>query len=401
MGPLPEVRTILLIVDYYLPSFKAGGPVRSISNTVEALGDEFEFRIVTSDRDLGDVRPFDGIQHGQWIRVGKAQVLYLTPRDKRLGAWKRLLNTLQYDLIYHNSFFSTLTVMTLFLRRIRLIPPKPILVAVRGELGRGALSIKWFKKQVYLFLAKAVKFYEGVKWHASSEYELAELLFVLGIPKASAFISVPPIYVAPDLPRKASALDEKSSKPAKQRGSARIVFLSRIARKKNLNVALELLARVKGKVEFDIYGPLEDQGYWKECQQLMKQLPPSTVVNYRGTVHPDNVERVFADYHLFLFPTRNENFGHVIHEAFCAGCLVLTSNTTAWRGLEARGVGWDIPLSDPEGYLRALNEVLEMDAAHFGERSSLAREFGDNFANNPDLVAANRNMFLTVLKDAQ
>jgi hypothetical protein len=48
-----------------------------------------------------------------------------------------------------------------------------------------------------------------------------------------------------------------------------------------------------------------------------------------------------------------------------------------------------------------LNEVLEMDAAHFGERSSLAREFGDNFANNPDLVAANRNMFLTVLKDAQ
>jgi glycosyltransferase involved in cell wall biosynthesis len=291
--------------------------------------------------------------------------------------------------------------MTLFLRRFGLIPHKPVLIAVRGELGQGALSIKWLKKQVYLLLTKAIRFYDGIKWHASSEYELAELLFVLAIPKTSAFISLAPIYVAPDLPRKASLIDRQRPRRLKERGSARIVFLSRIARKKNLDVALKLLMKVEGKICFDIYGPLEDKSYWKECRELMKRLPPDTVVEYKGKVHPDDVEKVFSDYHLFLFPTRNENFGHVIHEAFCAGCLVLTSDATAWRGLEAKQVGWDIPLSSLDDYQKALREMVDMDAAEFEARSLLARHYGNNFANNPDLVEANRNMFSTVLKEAQ
>jgi glycosyltransferase involved in cell wall biosynthesis len=392
---------ILTVAEHYLPSHKAGGPVRSISNTIDALGNEFEYIIVTSDRDLGDSQPFDFIKGGQWIPVGRAQVLYLAPCEKRLVPWKRLLNSLQYDLIYLNSFFSTLTVMTLFLRRFGLIANKPILIAVRGELGHGALEIKWFKKKVYLFITKIIGFYEGVKWHASSEYELAELLFVLGIPKTSAFISFAPVYVAPDLPRVAPDFSEEKPPISKQPGSARIIFLSRIARKKNLDIALKLLSGMKGRIDFDIYGPLEDQSYWKECQKIIKHLPPDIVVKYGGTVNADDVGKVFSRYHLFLFPTRNENFGHVILEAFCAGCLVLTSNTTAWRGLEAKRVGWDLPLTSPESYRNALRDVLDMDAAEFEERSMLARQFGHDFANNPMLVRANRSMFLHVLNDSQ
>ena len=44
---------ILSFAGHYLPGYKAGGPIRSIANMVDQLGDEFDFRIVAGDRDLG------------------------------------------------------------------------------------------------------------------------------------------------------------------------------------------------------------------------------------------------------------------------------------------------------------------------------------------------------------
>lgn len=34
---------IFTFVGYYLPSYKAGGPIRTLANMVEGLRDEFEF----------------------------------------------------------------------------------------------------------------------------------------------------------------------------------------------------------------------------------------------------------------------------------------------------------------------------------------------------------------------
>jgi len=40
---------ILGLVEYYLPGYKSGGPVRTIANMVNQLSDHFEFWIVTRD----------------------------------------------------------------------------------------------------------------------------------------------------------------------------------------------------------------------------------------------------------------------------------------------------------------------------------------------------------------
>ena len=50
---------ILTFVDYYLPGYKAGGPIRTIANMVSQLGGEFEFLIVTRERDFLDTVPYD------------------------------------------------------------------------------------------------------------------------------------------------------------------------------------------------------------------------------------------------------------------------------------------------------------------------------------------------------
>ena len=58
--------TILSSVGYYLPGYKAGGPIRTLANMVDRLGDEFQFKIVTLDRDFGD-RLEQGSQGGCFL----------------------------------------------------------------------------------------------------------------------------------------------------------------------------------------------------------------------------------------------------------------------------------------------------------------------------------------------
>ena len=70
---------ILILVGYYLPGYKAGGPLRTISNIVDDLGGDFEFWIVTRDRDLGDDVPYTCVSVNKWLAVGKARVFYASP----------------------------------------------------------------------------------------------------------------------------------------------------------------------------------------------------------------------------------------------------------------------------------------------------------------------------------
>jgi len=65
---------ILTFVHYYLPGHKAGGPIRSIANMVTHIGDQFDIKIITADRDFGDAEPYSNIIVDAWNPVGQATV---------------------------------------------------------------------------------------------------------------------------------------------------------------------------------------------------------------------------------------------------------------------------------------------------------------------------------------
>ena len=378
---------VLLITDHYLPGYKAGGPIRTLANITDALGEEFEFFVLTSDRDLSGPS-YPHIKSGLWAQVGKAQVLYLRPDERCWVSWWRRLNALDFDVIYLNSCFSRLTIKTLVLRWLKLIPSKPIILAPRGEFSPGALEIKRYKKSSYLVLSKALHFYKDIIWQASSEYERQDIEYVMRDRN-------PTIVVAPDLVPVCAKSPRIVSKNV---GILKLVFLSRISRKKNLDYALKLLINLKGRIIFDIYGPLEDLVYWKECQSIMARMPDFIEVTYKGEITPEQVMDTFGNYHLFLFPTRGENFGHVISEALQAGCPVLISDTTPWQGLEEQKAGWSIPLSQPEKFIAVLEDMLQMDEDAFKEYAYNARRFSEIMASDPAVTKASRNLFLSAAK---
>lgn len=385
---LEHKLVILTFAWHYTPGQKAGGALRSIVNLVETLGDEFEFRIITSDRDLRDTEPYPGLVRDQWLPVGKAWVMYLSPRGQSLGNLVRLLRHVKYDVIYLNSFFARRwSIVPLLLHRLGLARKVPVVLAPRGEFSAGALNIKPARKRIFLAVARLLGLYRRIIWQASTAYEEADI-------RRQVADSGATIFTASDLPCPVAHDQIARTERVKESGSLRAVFLSRISRMKNLDAALRMLNGLSGQVLLDIYGPAEDNDYWAECQATIAQLPENVRVNYRGHLPHDRVTNTLADYDLFVLPTLGENFGHVISEALTSGCPVLLSDQTPWRGLEEAGVGWDIPLDETDRSNAALQKCVDMGHEEHLAMRGRAREFVFRHNSNPEFVEQNRMLFL-------
>jgi len=402
----PKGPVILVLVEFYLPGFKAGGPLRSIENLVRVLGKEFHFRIVTLDRDFGDNVAYPGIPANQWLPAGDAEVMYMRPGLRGLVRAYSLFRSIDEDtVLYLNSVwarrFSMLPALMRYLNQCR---PRCLVLAPRGEFSPGALSLKRFRKIVYLQVARWLGLYSNVLWQASSEYEANDILRNLQ--------SFSQVDVAPDLAvgtgqwlkqvdsevAIASNVSEKNAvsiggRNRKVPGRLRAVFVSRIARKKNLKAALIMLAGLTGDISFDLYGPLVEPDYWEECKRVIAGLAENIKVNYCGEAKHSAVSQIFFEHDLLLLPTPGENFGHVIVEALSSGCPVLISDQTPWRKLEDAGVGWDIPLGDLSEFRAVLQKCVDSDDAWYAALSSRAVRYASVRGAAPEIVEANRNLF--------
>jgi glycosyltransferase involved in cell wall biosynthesis len=382
------VTTILTLADYYLPGTHAGGALRSLANLIATLGNELDFRVITRDRDWLSDQRYPGITPGTWEPVGPAKVMYLAPEDIRPSTLRRVIAQTPHEVLYLNSLFSRVfTLSVLAYRRAGMIPDRPVVLAPRGQLTPGALGINARKKGAFLAAAKLAGLYRGITWQASSPDEEREVHEYFDTPRAPAHA-----VVAPDLPTPWDQLAVVTHR-RKIAGSLAATFISRIARKKNLLGAIDLLRGTTGDVAFDVYGPAEDPQYLRECEAAMATLPPNVRARYAGPLEYDEIAPAFARYDVFLFPTLGENFGHVLIESLAAGCPVAVSDRTPFRDLEARGAGWVVPLEDPDRYRRALERCAAMGADEHARMSNAARDYARRVIEDPTPIEQNRRLF--------
>lgn len=348
-------KKILIFVDWYLPGFKAGGPIKSVSSVVSCLKNDFDFLVITTDTDAGDTVPYTSVPSDTWVQVnGSTQVFYASKAFLNRKNLSRLVRTVSYDAIYLNSFFSFyFSVVPLLLLKQKVIQA-PVLIAPRGMLGKGALQLKATKKRVFILLSRLIGLQKNITWHATSLQEKEEITAVFG--NRAKIVTVPNLQ--PDQAAPAPPAAEKKA------GELKLFFLSRISEKKNLYFALQLLSgagKAQG-ISFDIYGPVEDENYWKKCLRLIEELNDRGVaVRYRGAVPNSRVKEVIASAHFLLLPTLNENYGHAIVEAMISGKPVIISDQTPWRDLEKKNAGWDIPLDDRSRFEAVLRKCYDMD----------------------------------------
>ena len=389
---IPKYR-VLCLVSYYLPGYKGGGPIRTISNLVEYLGQEFDFWIVTRDRDIGDSLPYPNISVNNWIVVGNARVFYVSPDRLTLFGINKIINSTDYDLLYLNSFFDPVfTFFPLLSHSLMRLNSKPVVLAPRGEFSEGALRLKFLKKYIYIVLSKWIRSYKNITWQASSEDELQDILVTLKVESKH-------IYIASDIPTKIKASDRISriyEDNFQNDNAIKVVFLSRIVPMKNLDYALEVLRDVRVDVVFDIYGPQEDVPYWNSCKKIIDKLPDNILCSYCGVVDPDAVVSVFSKYDLLFLPTRGENYGHVIAESLSAGTPVLISDKTPWHNLKSSKLGIELSLDYPDKFINFIEKtyscLLLQDTCQVRE---IVKDNALERLNNPEVIVSNRNLFLS------
>lgn len=388
----------MVLAEYYLPGYRAGGPVRSLSNLINALPDDFDWRVLTRDRDLLDIEPYAAVPVGQWVTTGPAQVYYANPAELRPLAMWRTLRKVRPDVLYLNSFFSPhFSLLPTLAAWLGLLPGTALLVAPRGEFSPGALTIKTSRKKALLALSRLLGLHARVAWHASTEEEAEDI-------RRAFDRRIAKIHVARNLGAPSSApealehhLDGHLPPPI----PFRICFLSRISRKKNLDYALRVLAQVQVPVDFTIYGPQEDPAYWAECQVMLAGLPAHVSVEVAGALPHEQVHQQLSAHDLFFLPTRGENYGHVLAEALSAGLALLTSDQTPWRDLTERGLGYDLPLSDPAAFVRAIELMAAEAAEERAERRHRCMAHARRLLQDDGALQAHRKMFAAFSPQAQ
>ncbi|MCA9619576.1 MAG: glycosyltransferase [Myxococcales bacterium] len=381
-----------VFVGCFLPGTRAGGPIRSIANLMDAVGDRVEFSVFTLNHDFGETIPYPDVRPFQWLRHGQSRVKYLAPGWRALAEIVRGALDADADVIYLNSVFERrFSMLPLWARVVARRSLRRVVLAPRGELAAAALKNKPRRKAAYLFALRAAKVPERIMWMASSDFEKRD------IERAFGKVSV---RIAPPLPAE-PRVDALTDAPPKQPGQLRVLFVGRVLPHKGLHVALKCLSGLRegeGEVELEIAGPIEDPSYWNDCQSTIDSLPVTYRVRHLGVLDADALADARRRADLFILPTRSENFGHAIAEALGAGLPVLISDGTPWRNLEREGVGWDLPIDDTDGFIRALRAVLSMDHATHRALRARAVAFAKRMARLPDQVDANAAIFADVAR---
>lgn len=371
------MKRLLIFYSHFYPAFKAGGPVQSLVNLVETMRKDLRIYVFCSAYDLGDESVLRDIQPDAWNDLGENIEVYYVDKAVR-SAIQQTFKERKPDIVYINGMFLPLyNWLPLWLAKSNGIK---VVLAPRGMLQKGALAIKPAKKKLFLALFKLSGLYKNILWHATDEQEKEDIKHIFGENSA--------VKVAFNIPRIPYA---KTIFREKRASRLKIIYLSLITEKKNLHLILKALKEIKTPVEFDIYGPVKDESYWKKCQQLIEGQIHR--IHYSGLVDPSEVQKLLSEYHLFVLPTKGENFGHAIYEALSVGTPAMISRFTPWGRLQDHRAGMTIESETEQDWSTAIRMFIDYDQNEFDKLSQGAHALASNYFYGNDFKSAYKELF--------
>jgi glycosyltransferase involved in cell wall biosynthesis len=229
-------------------------------------------------------------------------------------------------------------------------------------------------------LFKRLGWHKKVRFHATDEEESRFIVDCFG-PQTR-------VFVAPNVPRKIGGLPLRSKEP----GQLTLLSIALVSPMKNFDLVLRALLEVKGAVTYHIYGPVIDPDYWKECTAIIEKLPPAVQVYYHGELQPSKVPEALSDTHVFILPSKSENFGHAIFESLSAGKPVVTSYNTPWKDLCRLKAGWNVA-TEVQAVSALLNRLVEMGPEEYAAYCAGAGRVAELYLEQADFSLLYRRLF--------
>ena len=381
-------KKVLILYEYFYPGFKAGGPIQSLVNLVLAMQHQYEFYVATTAYDMQTATPYPNVVCNKWVDT------QLTPNALPVKVWyspnikpgyKELLHTIQTSgctTIYINGFYTNYFLFPLLYLKLGKLKNTDCIVAPRGMLQKGALSVKPFQKKIYFTVIKCLGILKFVRYHATNTEEKQDIQTMFGKKKS--------IYVATNIPKLPF---EKFRQSTKKIDELRLIFLSLITEKKNLLLLLQYLHSCSNTIVLDIYGPVKDKAYWQQCLQAIQALPKNIQANYKGDAEPHTVQNILTGYDAMILLTKGENFGHAIYESLSVGTPVIISHFTPWNNLQEKKAGWNIDINKKEELLTTLHQLSKMTLQEHNDYSNNAWQVAKDYYEQSNYTKNYNNLF--------
>lgn len=380
---------ILYFIDWYSPAFKAGGPIRSAEYLMEMGIREFEFFILTSNRDLdGSILE---VQTDVWLPLqGSNKVMYLGVEISS-SIIRKIISELKPDGFHINGMFS---------KGYSILPMKVIgelgrwsdvVISPRGMLEPGALEFKKWKKKIFLSSIALLPWAKKVLWHATHTGELNSVQKVFGEGVKGMVVSNP--CMKPPM---------EGNLIPKKKGSLTICHVGRLHPIKGLLVLLEALKSIKANdVVVHIVGPEEDQEYYSRCLKKTAGLDPGIQVNWHGALSPSEVHKIQRLSHAMVLPSQSENFGHAIYENLALGRPVAIGPNTPWKELEDHDIGSVCNLEDVQQWTTAIQRWVNMNEDSFHHMCNKCYTFANDFWEEQQFIKSYSALYNFLIQNAK
>lgn len=380
------MKTVIIFIDWFLPGYKAGGPVRSVANLISHLSDKYKFLIITTNTDYLENQAYKNIESNKWNDFDtNVKVFYFSKENLSKPKLKEIIEKTDFDIVYINGIYSYyFSILPLF-----LIKNKKIIVAARGMLSEQAFCTKNAKKKLFLTIANFIGLYKKIIFQATNKKEKEQIK--KRIRKFKRIVTVP------NLPKKIQP--EKNTKQIKKSGTLKLVSIARISPEKNTLFALKILTDFKfsGKIKFDLYGSVYNPDYWKKCLSVIENSENNITVNYKNSIENKKVYETFAEYHFAFMPSQGENFGHSMLESMSAACPVIISKNTPWQKLEENQIGWDINLNNTKKFSQIIQKCIDMPQNQYDIISNNAFKFAKSFTQNNENIKKMNDLFKNII----
>lgn len=367
------MKKLLIMASLFWPQKNSGGPPISIMNLVQSIKGEFDIYIISKNHELNDDKPLEGIKDG-WNQFEFGKAYYVRKGEHSFKNISKLISEVSPDVIYQNSFFSMDDLLPVLIYKKKHNGVK-VIVAPRGELYPERFECGRTKKSVYSKVFRYSGLLKDVYFQGTGEEECSQEKTILGIPDNRIL----------DIQNLSIISGERHNHLAKVSGAIKLVYVARIHPTKNTLKAIQYLSQVKGNVQYDIYGSIEAEDYWKQCTKAIEELPKNIKVNYYGVVDHDKVASIIPNYHAYYMPTSGENFGHSIVEAMLLGKMVIISDQTPWTDVNNHG-GYAVALGNDDGFVDALNCCIELDDKQYAQNSDAVKRYIESKLNAKQIV---------------
>ena len=371
---MKQKTKISILYPYFHPGYKAGGITQSLFNLIQILKETKEIQVICYDHDKDIIDPYDFIKFKRTKNLpDNINIYYLAEKFFTRSSFL-LLKKYSPDFVYINSIFDFpfLLVGIIYSKKCN----KKLVIAPRGMLHAGGIEKGTLKKKIYLFILKAILNKGQMFWHATDLQEKEDIKEWFGNDSH--------IYIAKDTPRTLPLVEQL---PEKNDTVLHLVYYSLITSKKNLLLLLEALQMVKSNVLLDIFGPIIENNYWQICENIINELnkKDNIKIAYKGSTNFENFAKMSKNYHYMVLPTKGENFGHVIFEAFSVGLPVIISDYTPWK-FENGSLGYIVELDAP-AFAEQIDKIADLDNIAFKSQSNNVLNYAkDFFANNLELA---------------